>query len=151
MSLQKFCRKPVAKISADVSIVEACRMLEERNVGCLVVESDGKLCGVVTDRDIALKVTGAQRDPQKTTVREIMTADPIRVFEDRDLHHLTSLMRTYHVRRVPIVNEDHKTVGIVTLDDLIALLGEEMSDVGKAIAEGFPQENSFIEGPKRAI
>jgi CBS domain-containing protein len=143
MSLQKFCRKPVAKISADVNIVDACRMLEERNVGCLIVESDGKLCGVITDRDIALKVTGAQRDPQKTTVKEIMTADPIRVFEDRDLHHLTSLMRTYHVRRVPIVNEDHKTVGIVTLDDLIALLGEEMSDVGKAIAEGFPQESTL--------
>lgn len=143
MSLQKFCRKPVAKISTDVNIVEACRMLEERNVGCLIVESDEKLCGVITDRDIALKVTGAQRDPQKTTVKEIMTADPIRVFEDRDLHHLTSLMRTYHVRRVPIVNEDHKTVGIVTLDDLIALLGEEMSDVGKAIAEGFPQENNL--------
>jgi CBS domain-containing protein len=143
MSLEKFCRKPVAKISADLNIVEACRMLEERNVGCLIVESDGKLCGVITDRDIALKVTGAQRDPQKTTVKEIMTADPIRVFEDRDLHHLTSLMRTYHVRRVPIVNEDHKTVGIVTLDDLIALLGEEMSDVGKAIAEGFPQENAL--------
>jgi CBS domain-containing protein len=150
MSLQKFCRKPVTKISADGNIVEACRMLEERNVGCLIVESDGKLCGVVTDRDIALKVTGARRDPQKTTVKEIMTADPIRVFEDRDLHHLTSLMRTYHVRRVPIVNKDHKTVGIVTLDDLIALLGEEMSDVGKAIAEGFPQEMLYRR-PDRAI
>ena len=139
MSLQKFCRKPVAKISADVNIVDACRMLEERNVGCLIVESDEKLCGVITDRDIALKVTGAQRDPQKTIVKDIMTTDPIRIFVDKDLHHLTSLMHAYHVRRVPIVNEYHKTLGIVTLDDLIALLGEQMSDIGKAIAEGFPQ------------
>ncbi len=139
MSLQKFCRTPVAKISADVNIVDACRMLEERNVGCLIVESDEKLCGVITDRDIALKVTGTQRDPQKTIVKDIMTTDPIRIFVDKDLHHLTSLMHAYHVRRVPIVNEYHKTVGIVTLDDLIALLGEQMSDIGKAIAEGFPQ------------
>ena len=139
MSLQKFCRKPVAKISADVNIVDACRMLEERNVGCLIVESGEKLCGVITDRDIALKVTGAQRDPQKTIVKDIMTTDPIRIFVDKDLHHLTSLMHAYHVRRVPIVNEYHKTLGIVTLDDLIALLGEQMSDIGKAIAEGFPQ------------
>ena len=139
MSLQKFCQKPVAKISADVNIVDACRMLEERNVGCLIVESGEKLCGVITDRDIALKVTGAQRDPQKTIVKDIMTTDPIRIFVDKDLHHLTSLMHAYHVRRVPIVNEYHKTLGIVTLDDLIALLGEQMSDIGKAIAEGFPQ------------
>jgi CBS domain-containing protein len=142
MSLQKFCRKPVAKISADVNIVDACRMLEERNVGCLIVESGEKLCGVITDRDIALKVTGAQRDPQKTIVKDIMTTDPIRIFVDKDLHHLTSLMHAYHVRRVPIVNEYHKTLGIVTLDDLIALLGEQMSDIGKAIAEGFPQESA---------
>jgi len=138
MSLQNFCRKPLVKIAPDQNITTACRLMEEKNVGCLIAEKDGKLCGVITDRDIALKVTGAQRDPQKTTVKDIMTADPIRISVDKDLHHLTLLMHAYHVRRVPIVDGFDITLGIVTMDDLIALLGDEMSEIGKAIADEFP-------------
>ena len=137
MSLVNFCRKPVVKIAPEKSVSEACRAMEENNIGCLIVENDGKLCGIVTDRDIALKVAGALRDPQKTTVREIMTSDPIRISVDKDLHHLTSLMHAFHVRRVPIVNGHDTIVGIITLDDIIALIANEMSEIGKAISEGF--------------
>ena len=91
------------------------------------------------DRDIALRVTGAKRDPDKTKVKDIMTPDPIRISVDKDLHHLTELMHAYNVRRVPIVNGFDTTLGIVTLDDLIALFGEEMSEIGKAISEEFPR------------
>ena len=135
MSLQEFCRKPVIKISSDANITEACRLMERYNVGCLLTETNGRLCGILTDRDIALRVAGPARDPWKTTVAEIMTPDPIRISVDKDVHHLTSLMHAYHVRRVPIVNGFDATVGIVTVDDLIAILGGEMSDIGKAIAE----------------
>lgn len=109
--------------------------MERYNVGCLLTETNGRLCGILTDRDIALRVAGPARDPWKTTVAEIMTPDPIRISVDKDVHHLTSLMHAYHVRRVPIVNGFDATVGIVTVDDLIAILGDEMSDIGKAIAE----------------
>jgi CBS domain-containing protein len=119
------------------NVAEACRAMEENNIGCLVVENDGKLCGIVTDRDIALKVAGALRDPQKTTVREVMTTDPIRISVDKDLRHLTSLMHAFHVRRVPIVNGHDTIVGIITLDDIIALIANEMSEIGKAISDGF--------------
>jgi CBS domain-containing protein len=138
MSLQNFCRKPVVKIAPHENITTACRLMEEQNVGCLIAENDGKLCGVITDRDIALKVIGAQMDPQKTTVKDIMTADPIRISVDKDLRQLTALMHAYHVRRVPIVDGFDITLGIVTMDDLIALLGDEMSAIGKAIADEFP-------------
>mgnify|MGYP001171347181 FL=1 len=135
MSLQEFCRKPVIKIPADANITEACRLMERYNVGCLLTETNGRLCGILTDRDIALRVAGPARDPWKTTVAEIMTPDPIRISVDKDVHHLISLMHAYHVRRVPIVNGFDAAVGIVTMDDLIAILGDEMSDIGKAIAE----------------
>ena len=141
MSLENFCRKPVIKISPDDTIVEACRLMEANNVGCLIAENEGKLCGIVTDRDIALKVTGAQRDPQQTTVKAIMTRDPIRISVSKDLRQLTSLMHAYHVRRVPIVDGYDTTLGIISLDDLIALFGDEMSEIGKAISEEFPQGN----------
>lgn len=142
MSLQPFCHKPVIKITPETSITEACHLMEQNNVGSLIAEQNGKLCGIVTDRDIALRVAGAKRDPDKTTVKDIMTPDPIRISVDKDLHHLTALMHTYHVRRVPIVNGFDTTLGIVTLDDLIAQLGDQMADIGKAISEEFPQGNA---------
>jgi CBS domain-containing protein len=142
MSLEKFCRKPLIKISPDTDVTEACHLMEQNNVGSLVAEKDGKLCGIVTDRDIALRVTGARKDPQTTRVKDIMTPDPIRISVDKDIHHLTSLMHAYHVRRVPIVNGFDTTLGIVTLDDLIAELGDEMSEIGKAISEEFPRGNA---------
>ena len=142
MSLQTYCHKPVVRISPETNITEACQLMEQNNIGCLVAEREGKLCGIVTDRDIALRVTGARRDADKTKVKDIMTPDPIRISVDKELHHLTAMMHAYHVRRVPIVNGFDTTVGIVTLDDLIAQLGDEMSEIGKAIAEEFPPGNA---------
>ena len=142
MSLQDYCRKPVVKISPEANITEACQLMEQNNIGCLIAEREGKLCGIVTDRDIALRVTGAKRDPDKTKVKDIMTPDPIRISVDKDLHDVTALMHAYYVRRVPIVNGFDTTLGIVTLDDLIAQLGGHMSEIGKAISEEFPQGNA---------
>jgi CBS domain-containing protein len=142
MSLQNFCRKPLVKVAPETNITEACRLMEQNNVGSVVAEQDGKLCGILTDRDIALRVAGAGKDPQTTLVKDIMTPDPIRISADKDLPQLTALMHAYHVRRVPIVNGFDTTLGIVTLDDLIAQLGDEMSEIGKAISEEFPRGNA---------
>ena len=100
------------------------------------------MCGIVTERDITLRVAGAKRDPDTTVVKDIMTPDPIRISVDKELHHLTALMHAYHVRRVPIVNGLTPPLGIVTLDDLVAQLGDQMSDIGKAISEEFPRGNA---------
>jgi CBS domain-containing protein len=139
MSLQKFCRRPLIRVAPDTSVTEACRLMEQNNVGCLIVEKQGKLCGIVTDRDIALRIAGAKRNPETTPVSTIMTPDPIRLSVDKEVHHLTSLMHAYHVRRVPIVDGYDTAVGIVTVDDLIAQLGDEMSAIGKAIGEEVAQ------------
>ena len=99
MSLQNFCRKPLVKVAPETNITEACRLMEQNNVGSVVAEQDGKLCGILTDRDIALRVAGAGKDPQKTLVKGIMMPDPIRISADKDLPQLTALMHAYHVRR----------------------------------------------------
>lgn len=113
--------------------METCQLLQEKNIGCLVVEEGGKLSGILTDRDIALKVTGESKDPEQTTVRKVMTANPAHVTVDKALHDLTSLMHTQHVRRVPIVDKDNTILGLVTLDDLLILLSGEMADLGEGI------------------
>ena len=133
MSLQQFCRRSVVTIAPTQSVAEACRLLQEQNVGCIVATEANHVRGILTDRDIALKVTGEKRDPQRTTVGEVMSANPIRISVDKSLRDLTSLMHAHHVRRVPIVDGGDKVLGIVTLDDLLVLLSEEMSDMGKGI------------------
>jgi CBS domain-containing protein len=132
MSLQKFCERPLVTISSAMSIVEACQMMWEKNVGCVIAIDAGKPCGILTDRDAALKIVREKKDPQQTTVREIMTPNLVCIGVDKPLHELTTLMRQHLVRRVPIVNEGKKVIGLVTLDDLLMLLGEEMSDLGQA-------------------
>jgi CBS domain-containing protein len=134
MSLQQFCKRSVVTISPDQPVAEACRLLQEKNVGCVVATEGEQVRGILTDRDIALKVVGEKRDPQRTTIREVMRANPIRISVQKSLHDLTALMHAHHVRRVPIVDSGDKVVGIVTLDDLLVLLGEEMSDMGKGIS-----------------
>ena len=135
MSLQAFCHKRVATISPQRSIAEACWLMKDKNIGCLLAEDHGKLCGILTDRDIALKVTGQEKDSLTTLVDEVMTRNPVRISVDGDLSQLLSLMRTQHVRRVPIVNCLDTVLGIVTTDDLIAFLGDEMSELGKMVSE----------------
>ena len=137
MSLQRFCKRPIVAITPEKSIMEACQLLEERNIGCLVVEERGKLCGILTDRDIALRVTGRGKDPQLTHVGMVMTANPVRIPVDSTLHELTMLMHGQHVRRVPIIDASGRAIGIVTLDDLLVLLGDEMSDLTKTVSEAF--------------
>jgi CBS domain-containing protein len=133
MSLQQFCQRSVITVSPEQTVVEACQLLAEKNVGCLVVTEAEKLCGILTDRDITLKVMGERKDPQQTTVREIMTPHPAHITADKTLHDLTTLMHTHHVRRVPIVNETKAVVGLVTLDDLLMLLSDEMADLGQGV------------------
>jgi CBS domain-containing protein len=137
MSLQRFCKRPTVTIAPEQTIREACQLLEERNVGCLLVEEHGKLCGILTDRDIALRIVGQGKDPKLTRVGTIMTANPVRIPVDSTLHELTMLMHSQHVRRVPIIDASGKAIGIVTIDDLLMLLSDEMSDLGKTVSEAF--------------
>jgi CBS domain-containing protein len=130
-----FCKRPVVIISPEQTILEACRLMREKNIGSLVADEKGKMCGILTDRDVALKVTGEAKDQRQTKVRDVMTRRPVCVPVDKDLHDLTALMHAHHVRRVPIVDGVDKALGIVTLDDLIALLADEISDLGGTISE----------------
>jgi CBS domain-containing protein len=137
MSLERFCKRPVVTIGPEQTIREACQLLEERNVGCLVVEEHAKLCGILTDRDIALRAVGQGKDPHLARVGAVMTANPVRIPVDSTLHELTMLMHSQHVRRVPIIDASGRAIGIVTLDDLLVLLSDEMSDLGKTVSEAF--------------
>jgi CBS domain-containing protein len=135
MSLKRFCERAVVAISPERKIVDACRRMAEEKVGCLLVVDGGKLKGIVTDRDIALKVAGQARDPRAVTVGEIMTINPVRAYVEQGIEDLALLMRAYRVRRVPIVDGAQAPIGVATLDDLLNLFGRELFNVGQSVAE----------------
>jgi CBS domain-containing protein len=139
MSLNEFCTRPVVTVSPRNTVSDACRLLEQHNIGCLVAQENGKISGILTDRDIALKVAGGKKDTEQTKVGEIMSRDPVRISVNKSIHELTTLMHAHHVRRVPIVDGGDKVMGIVTLDDLIALFGDEMWEIGKSVSEAYAQ------------
>jgi CBS domain-containing protein len=136
MSLQEFCQRRVITISPGRNVADACRLMAQYNIGCMVVQEDGRLCGILTDRDIALKVAGETKDARQTKVGEVMTPNPKSISVDKNLLELTTFMHTHHVRRVPIVDGGNKVLGIVTLDDVIAMLSNEMFEIGKTVSEG---------------
>jgi predicted transcriptional regulator len=74
-----------------------------------------------------------------------MTANPVRISVDSTLHQLTIIMHSQHVRRVPIIDENGRTLGIVTLDDLLVLLGDEMSDLASTVKEAFFRKPADVE------
>ena len=120
--------------------VEAAELMQREDVGLVpVVEDENslKLIGVLTDRDIAIKVVAAGRDPRGTAVSEVMTSDPISCLELDSVESVMELMATHQVRRIPIVDAEGDIVGIVAQADIATRLlnPAETGQVVQAISE----------------
>lgn len=119
--------------------VDAAELMQREDVGLLpVVSPDStKLIGVLTDRDIVLKVVAAGRDPRATAVSEVMTAEPVSCLPQETVDAVMELMASRQVRRVPIVDTDGAIVGIVSQADIATRLAspQETGQVVQAISE----------------
>jgi CBS domain-containing protein len=130
MSVGAICCREVDLVDATETASEAARRMKARGVGTLVVIDEGERpVGLITDRDLALRVLGAGKD-SATRVREIMTPSPRLVSEDTPIEAALAVMRAAKCRRLPVTDRDGKLVGIVALDDVLALLAEELELVG---------------------
>ena len=115
--------------------------MESRVAGALfIVDGDGKPLGIVTDRDIAHEALRHRRDPGTATVGEIMTSPVVTLRESGTLADASRLMRKNFVRRLPIVDEEDRLVGLLEADDLIQRIGEKLGHLGQAIARGHEAE-----------
>ena len=121
----------------DTPVTELARLMQDETVGCVIIERNDEPIGIVTDRDIAVKIVGENRDIEGTTARDIMTEDPVTAEADAGLTETLESMRKAGVRRMPIVT-DGKLVGIITLDDLVVLLEQEMHDISDVIKAESP-------------
>jgi CBS domain-containing protein len=131
MSVGRICLREVDLAESGESVSEAARRMRERRVGTLVVvDGVGKPVGLVTDRDLALRVVAAGGDPRAISVGEVMTEQPKTVTESTPIESALSLMRSGSFRRLPVVNEGGKLVGIVSLDHVLSLVAEESVLIG---------------------
>jgi CBS domain-containing protein len=117
MQVKQAMSGEVKVISPDQTIREAARLMAELDCGCLPVGEDDKLVGMVTDRDIAIRAVAAGKSA-KTPVREIMSAGVMYCFEEAGLDEVAQNMAEIQVRRLPVVNQDKRLVGILSLGDM---------------------------------
>jgi CBS domain-containing protein len=106
----------VETIDADASVADAARRMRDANVGALpVVDGQGgRLVGIVTDRDLVIRGLAADVDPRALRVRDCATAAPFTVQADWELDDAATLMARHRIGRLPVVDDHHRPVGIVT-------------------------------------
>lgn len=139
MSLGHICRRDVVTVTPDTTVSEVTRIMEDKNLGSVIVTGGDDKFGIVTDRDIALRVVNRCLDPVRTPVEEIMTQNLVLTLrEDMGLFEALEQIRKSAVRRFPVVDVDGKLTGIITLDDIIRLLGREIADVADVIENEGP-------------
>jgi CBS domain-containing protein len=103
--------------SPEQSIGEAAQLMKDCDAGALPVGENERLVGMITDRDIAIRAVAAGRDA-KTPVREVMTREIQYVFEDDDLDEAAAKMSELKVRRLPVLNQAKRLVGVISLADM---------------------------------
>lgn len=140
MPLDRFLR-PVFAAALEDGVLDAARAMRERRVGCLVVVREGRPIGIVTDRDLALRVLGDGRDPAKTKIADVVTYDPIVVQVTDGIETALQKMRKHGVRRLPIVGADGRLAGLVSADDVMMLIGRELAQ----LAEGLESSSDVTE------
>ena len=134
MKLREVMTNPVIRIHPDESVAVAARTLAHYNIGALpVCGSDGRMCGLVTDRDIVTRCLASGRSPSATTVRDVMTTNVICARPDLDAALAAGLMGREQIRRLPVM-ENGRLCGMVSLGDL-AVKEESSIDAGDALTE----------------
>jgi CBS domain-containing protein/uncharacterized protein (DUF2267 family) len=141
MSLRSYQWPRLVILKPSTSVVEAARALDNNQVGAVVVQHEGRVAGIVTDRDLAVRVLGQGLDARDTTLAKVMTVDVVTLPVDASRTEAIRLMQERRIRRIPLVAEG-ALVGVVTLDDLLADESaplEDFADVIRAqVGDGGP-------------
>ena len=134
MTKNPFCCLP------DEMVVKVAQLMKSKGIGSVPViesEENNKLIGIVTDRDLALKVVAEGRDPQTTKVEEVMSRKVVTCRADDDMHKALDGMSKHQLRRIPVVDKDNRIVGIIAQADVAT----RVNDAGKtaALVKGISQ------------
>jgi CBS domain-containing protein len=120
-------------IDADKPVAYAAKMMRDEDVGLAPIVDGDRLVGTVTDRDIVTRVIAEGRDPQSTTVREVASTDLVTVEPQQNLDEALSLMAQHQVRRLPVVEENGRLVGVLAQADVAQ--DAPSSDTGRMVEQ----------------
>lgn len=138
MSLCEICNRSVVVTPAKTSVEEASRLMREHHVGSLVVVEESargrRPIGIITDRDVVVEVVAAGVAPATVTVGEVMGAELVTAREDDEPWDTIRVMQERGVRRIPVVGRDGLLVGIVTVDDLLEIIADQLDGLAKVFS-----------------
>jgi CBS domain-containing protein len=138
MPVGELCIRQVVVAPPNTSVLEAARLMRHHNVGDIVIadQIEGRRApvGIVTDRDIVIEVLAQGLDATRLSVGDIMTGTLMTVQENEGILQTIQLMRDKGARRAPVVNSEGALVGIVSADDIVELLAEELSQLAKLVS-----------------
>ena len=143
MNIASICQRDVVTIDEAATLRQAARLMRARHVGALVITAqragDSQLVGVVTDRDLALQVLTGDIDA-RAPVGALARTTLVTVRETASMADAVAAMRDGGVRRLLLVDQQRRLVGIVSLDDLIAAYAGELGDLAQALRRGIAHE-----------
>ena len=120
-------------VDADKSVAYAAKMMRDEDVGLAPIVEGDKLIGMLTDRDIAIRVVAEGRNPDHVTVREVASQQVVKIDPQQDLDEALRIMAKHQVRRLPVVEEDGRLVGVVAQAD-VAREGDD-TQTGELVQE----------------
>lgn len=140
MSVGRICVVEVDTAQPEEAVEVVAQRMHQHAVGTLVViDKAREVVGIVTDRDLVARVLAKGLSPSQTALREVMTVAPKTVSPETSIESALLIMRTGRFRRVPVVDDGNHLVGLVTLDDVLMLLGEEFAQIGRLIKRETPR------------
>lgn len=132
-SIREIMTSNPSTIEPNQTVVDAARIMKQEDAGVVPVTENGRLTGMVTDRDIAIRVVAEGKDPQSTTVSEVASTNLVTLDPQQDLDEALRLMAQHQVRRLPVVEEDGRLVGVVAQAD-VARTGND-AQTGQVVQE----------------
>lgn len=138
-TIGELCNREVVVAAPTATVTAAAKLMRHHHVGSVVIveDVDGGLrmpVGILTDRDVVLEVCATDLDPGLITVGDIMSRELVTTGEEQGVLEAMELMRYKGVRRLPVVGQDGQLTGIISVDDLLDVLAEELGELTKVLA-----------------
>ena len=136
MEIAKIMHAPAEWVDATTPVAELARRMLQADIGALPVGKDDRLIGMVTDRDLALRVLGEGRDPGKTTAEQVMTPGIVWCLTSQTVEDALHMMEQKKIRRLPVIDEKKRLVGMLSLGDIAdAMPRQLLGEVVNAVAD----------------
>ena len=128
MDLLKIASVPAAAVSPDTTVHDAVALMNQKRVGAVAVTESEKLAGIFTERDLMIRVVLDGKDPKSTAVSDVMTANCISAKTDMSMGEALQIMSEKHFRHLPVVDDDLKVLGLLSIRDLLHQRVDNLSE-----------------------